>query len=149
MKNILLYAILCVLLMNCKKDVEKDPASRIEGQYRITWYIIDKDTLISPEKGNLSQFSHFEAKVTRKGEQTIDIFLETDALGGGQGIPDVQMERDNENNRYSLIMLDNTIDTDYGHADEKSIRLRMAGWNHLTDKTFYNIIEGIKYDKDK
>ncbi|MCE6991515.1 hypothetical protein [Dyadobacter sp. CY323] len=71
MKNIIFYTSLCILLLNCKKDVEKDPASQIEGQYRITSYIVAKDTLISPEKGNRSQFEFFEIGVTRKSEKTI------------------------------------------------------------------------------
>jgi hypothetical protein len=139
----LFYAGSLHLFYGCKEKISNDPARLIEGQYQVSYYIVENDTLISPEKGNVSPYSHFSLKVMRKSENVVDIFIQTGVDGGGQGSGEILIEKEGAG-QYKLVMADNTIDTNFGFADGKNITLNGAGWNPVNNQRIHTIIKGQK-----
>ena len=140
MKSIFLVAPL--LLLGCKDSPLNDPASQVAGLYRVTTYIVDTDTLISPKIGNLSSYPNLSIVVSRKDDCKVQVIYTTDPNGsqGGTGFNDIVLKEDN--NKYTLVSPQNTIDTYFGYTDGKTFYTDGAGWDFKKNKVIRTVIIG-------
>jgi len=127
----------------CKDRNANDPAYLIEGQYQVSHYVVGNDTLISPEKGNLSPYSNLSIEVRRKNDEMVTVYLKPTDNGGSQTTDGIYVKRD-ESGIFRLTMPTNSINTDFGYADGQNIFLNGAGWNPQDDQVFYTVIKGVK-----
>jgi len=140
MKSFFLLPLL--MLLGCKNSPLDDPASQVAGLYRVTTYIVDSDTLISDKIGNISSYPNLSIVVSRTDDNKVQVVYTTDPKGsqGGTGVANIVLERDN--NKYTLVSPENTIDTYFGYTNGKTFYTDGAGRDFNKNKVIRTVIIG-------
>lgn len=142
MKNFSL-AVLAIIFFSCKEEKLRDPASLVSGTYPVSLYIVDGDTLISPSGLNKTNFLNFRQKVSRMGENVVQVIYKYETKAGercGSGYSDIQLIESEE--KFTLRQPTNTIDTYYGYTAGKVFYTDAAGWDPKKDKRIRTVISG-------